>query len=272
MFLDHKGKSLNLLNKYKGHSVFMIGGGRSITPRHLQLLKEPGIISAALNQASHFIRPNIFYASDLHEVPESILIDPTIEKYVPTYVYDKPIYEHKDTTKLIGDFPNVTQCAVVTKSFNRSGFLDPRFLYRQRGPSEEYTPFSAIILVNLLLKLGFSKIYLVGYDFSSETNPCTYFYEREHVRGTGTGIAKIRNTMKQLLEIQDVVKIYNCSPRSGLDFFEYIDFEKAIDKNKIRIEADIYDKSTKDRFVWYIKNRTVAGGNTIFLNKRSTKK
>jgi hypothetical protein len=264
MFLNKNGEKIHLNNLYQGSSVFMAGGGRSITPRHLELLNQPGIVVASLNEPSHFIRPDIFYSSDLHEIPKSIVEDPKILKFVPTYVATNQIFEDRDTDKKIEDYPNVIQCPIVTKSFNRSGFLDPRFLFRQRGPNDKYTPFSAIILINLLLKLGFSKIYLVGYDFSDETNHCTYFYSRGHVRGTGRGISKVRDTMKQLLEIEDVLKIYNCSPRSGLNFFEYKNFEEAIDENKIKVEADLHERSTEQRFRWYLKNRVKAGGNTVF--------
>lgn len=269
-FFNKNNEPLPLHDKYKGGSVFMIGGGRSITPRHLELLKQPGIVTASLNEASHFIRPDIFYCSDLHEIPYSILEDPKIDKYVPTYVSIKQIFEdYGKNKKTIGDYPNVVSCAVQTKTFNKESYTDPRYLFRQRGPGEKYTPFSAIILINLLVKLGFKNIYLLGYDFSDETNPCTYFYPRTHVRGTGRGIAKIRDTMEQLTEIEDVVKIYNCSPRSGLKFFEYKDFETAINENKIKVEPDIFERSTKERFNWYIKTRTIAGGNTVFLKDKS---
>jgi hypothetical protein len=255
MFLNGDKKPLPLHNIYEGSSAFVIGGGRSVTPRQLELIKEPGIISASLNEASHYIRPNIFYSSDLHEIPQSVLIDPTIMKFVPTYVFDKPIYEDRDNGKLIGDYPNVTQCIVKTKSFTRDSYFNPDYLYRQKGPDDKLTPFSAIILFNLLYKLGFKTIYLVGYDFSSETNNCTYFYDREYTRGTGRGISKVRNTLEQLKSVEDEFKIYNCSPRSGLKFFEYMDLEEAISKNTIHIEHDIYHRTTKDRFKWYMRNR-----------------
>lgn len=250
----------------------MIGGGRSITPGHINAINQPGILTASLNEPSHFIRPDIFYSSDLHEIPLSILKDPKVMKFVPTYVADKTVFEDRLNGKLIGSYPNVIGCAIQTKSFSPEAYRDPRYLYRQRGPGEKYTPFSAIILINLLLKLGFENVYLVGYDFSDETNPCTYFYEREHIRKTGRGIAKVRSTMKQLLAIQDVLKIYNCNPRGGLTFFEYKDFDEAIEENKIKVKSDIYSRSTKKRFYWYIKNRTVAGGNTVFLKKKDKNK
>lgn len=259
MFLNAKGERVLLHDMYKGANVFVVGSGRSITPRHIELLKSPGIVTASLNQGSHYIRPNIFYCSDLHEIPKSILEDPTISKFVPTYTYNKPIYEDKDTDRVIGDYPNVTQCIVKTKSFSREAYFSPDYLFRQKGPSENLTPFSAIILLSLLYKLGFRTVYLLGFDFSSESNRCTYFFDRGFVRKTGRGISKVRNTMKQLLDIQDEFKIFNCSPRSGLDFFEYKDFESAINDNKISIDADIYDNSSKERFRWYLDNRSKQG-------------
>lgn len=259
MFQNKDKKSLPLHNIFEGSSAFVVGSGRSVTPRQLELLKEPGIITASLNEASHYIRPNIFYCSDLHEIPKSILVDPTIMKFVPTYVSSKPIYEDRDTDIKIGDYPNVINCIVKTKSFSRDNYLNPDYLYRQKGPDEVFTPFSAIILFNLLYKLGFKTIYLLGYDFSSETNPCTYFYDKEYTRKTGRGIEKVRSTLMQLLDIQDEFKIYNCSPRSGLKFFEYKDLEEAINEHKIVIETDIYHRSTKERFKWYVENRASEG-------------
>ena len=261
MFLNHKKEPLPLHNLYKGGSVFVIGSGRSITPRQLEIVKQPGIVTASLNEASHYIRPNIFYSSDLHEIPKSVLLDPSILKFVPTYTYNKPVFEDKDTDLIMGDYPNIIQCRVETKSFTRGNYLNPKYLYRQKGPSKDspYTPFSAIILFNLLYKLGFKTLYLLGYDFSGETNPCTYFYDREYTRKTGRGIEKVRNTLEQLLQIEDELKIYNCSPRSGLKFFEYKSLEEAVNENKIEVESDIYGRSTQKRFKWYIENRSRKG-------------
>lgn len=259
MFLNSDKQPLPLHNIYAGAEAFVVGSGRSVTPRQLELLKEPGIITASLNEASHYIRPKIFYCSDLHEIPQSILVDPTVDKFVPTYVFNKPIFEDKDNGRVIGDYPNVTQCIVKTKSFTPDNYFNPDYLYRQKGPDDKYTPFSAIILFNLLYKLGFKTIYLLGYDFSSETNPCTYFYDKEYTRKTGRGISKVRATLEQLTTVEGEFKIYNCSPRSGLKFFEYMDLEEAIEKNKIHIESDIYHRSTKERFKWYVDNRSKQG-------------
>lgn len=244
---------------YDGQKAFVIGSGRSITPRQLEMLRKPGIVTASLNEASHFIRPDIFYCSDLHEMPLSVMQDAKIMKFVPTYAANKPLYEDRNGDKLIGDYPNVIQCRVETKSFSREGWNSPKFLYRQKGPTEDLTPFSAIILFNLLSKLGFKEIYILGFDFSSETNPCTYMYDKEFTRPTGRGIAKVRNTLKQLLEIQDEFKIWNCSPRSGLTFFEYKDLEEAIAENEVKVETDIYNRTTQKRFKWYLENRSSKG-------------
>jgi hypothetical protein len=141
MFLNSKKQPLPLHNLYRGQSAFVVGSGRSVTPRQLEILNQPGIVTASLNEASHYIRPNIFYSSDLHEIPKSILLDPTVMKFVPTYVFNKPIFEDRDTDIKIGDYPNVTQCIVKTKSFTRDNYLNPDYLYRQKGPSEKSYPF-----------------------------------------------------------------------------------------------------------------------------------
>lgn len=248
MFENREGKKVELKDIYKGCSVFLFGGGRSITPKHIELSRTPGIISASLNEGGHYIRPNIYMSTSGITMPHSVLNDPTIMKFVNKRHWNKEVYEDRDRSKLIKDYPNVFGMKMKPAIFDK--FMSDDFIFIQEQDSGLYAKNSAITFINVLVKLGFRRIYLVGMDFYSDTNNCTYFYEREYINTIqGDLIEKVKDSLRQLGGL-DNVKIYNTNKRSGLDFFKYIPLEKAIDKHKVYYKHDINDDFSLERVVW----------------------
>lgn len=248
MFYNRKGDDLDLKGIYDGSAVFLFGGGRSITPRHIELSKRPGIISASINEGGHYVRPNIYMSTSGITMPYSVLNDPTILKFINERYADRPIYEDRGKGKAILQYPNVVAMKVKTTSFEN--FLNDGYIYQQDQTSGEFAKNSAITFINVLVKLGFRKIYLVGMDFYSSTNNCTYFYEREYINKiSGDLINKVKATLKQLVDLKDI-QIYNTNERSTLDFFKYISLEEAIERHEVHYTHDIYDEFNRDRVVW----------------------
>ena len=248
MFYNRESKVVNLSDTYKGSSVFLFGGGRSITPKHIELSRRPGIVSASMNEGGHYIRPDIYMSTSGITMPQSVLKDPTIMKFVDLRHWDKEIYEDRDRGKLILEYPNVF--GMYTKSATFEKFMSKDFIYKEKHKSEKYTNNSAMTMINLLVKLGFKRIYLVGMDFYGETNACTYFYEREYINTIDSNlIEKVKNTLKQLIELKGI-QVYNTNPRSGLDFFRYIKLEDAIKRHEVYYKHDIHEDFTTERVVW----------------------
>jgi hypothetical protein len=248
MLVNRTGEEVNLKDTYKGSSVFLFGGGRSITPEHIKLSRTPGIISASLNEGGHYIRPNIYMSTSGITLPYSVLNDASIMKFVNIRHWDKPVYEDRERNKLIKDYPNVFGMKMKPAGF--SDFYSDDFIFIQEQRTGKYAKNSAITFINLLVKLGFRRIYLVGMDFYQDTNNCTYFYERSYINTIkGDLIGKVKDSLKQLGQIEDV-KIYNTNKRSGLDFFKYKPLEQAIKQHSVYYKHDICDDFSTERVVW----------------------
>lgn len=248
MLLNRNNKKISLEGLYEGGSVFLFGGGRSITPKHIELSKRPGIVSAAINEGGHYIRPDIYMSTSGITMPHSILNDASIMKFVSSRHWDKPLYEDRIKGKAIKDYPNVIGMSIKTDSFEN--YMSPDFIYQQEKSSGSYAKNSAMTFINVLVKLGFKRIYLVGMDFYESTNDCTYFYERSYINNVSPEvIGKVKATLKQLLKLKGV-QIYNTNPRSGLNFFRYMKFEDAIKKHEVHYKDDIYQDFNAERAVW----------------------
>lgn len=249
MFYDKNGNVQNIEGTYDGQSVFVFGGGRSITIRHIDLAKTAGIVTASLNEGAHYIRPNIYMSTSGITMPLSLLSDPTVHKFIRFDRRDKKMYEDRKTNMVLQDYPNISWFNLKLAHFDK--FLDPSFVYSQKD-TKNYMRNSAMTLINILVKLGFTDIYLVGMDFYDATDECTYFYERDYIN-KGIDKGKVRRVKKTLAQLNDLpnVNVYNTNPRSGLaNTFPFVDFEEAIERCKVDYEADIHDTFNDDRLVW----------------------
>lgn len=248
MFLNSNNERINLEGLYEGAAVFLFGGGRSITPQHIELGRRPGIITAAVNEGGHYIRPNLYMSTSGITMPQSVLKDPTVMKFVNSRHWNKPLFEDRSRGKWILEYPNVVGMKMLTSHFG--DFMNKDYIYQQEQKSGKYAKNSAITFINVLVKLGFKKIYLVGMDFYDSTDSCTYFYEREYINAIkGNLIDKVKGSLKQLLTINEV-QIFNTNPRSGLDFFRFAKLEDAIAKHETYYKHDICNDFTAERAAW----------------------
>lgn len=248
MFYNQQGEKLQLGNIYKDQAVFLFGGGRSITPQHIQLARSTGVVTASLNEGGHYIRPNLYMATSGITLPHSVLSDPTIHKFIRNGRLQKQIYEDVGLKKKIGDYPNVTGFDLKVTNF--VNFMSPDYVYSQED-SPKYMRNSAITLINILVKLGFTKIYLVGMDFYGQTGKCTYFYPRKYINDNINVkmIQRVKNTLDQMNHL-DGVTVYNTNKRGGLKNLPYVDFEEAIAEHTVHYESDIYETFNDDRLIW----------------------
>ena len=98
-------------NIYRGRSAFLIGGGPSFAFLHYAKLRQPGILTMAMNNAVKTFRPHLWVSVDAPDhFLRSIWLDPTIMKFVPFFHGGKYIFnsdEWKFTGVRVGDCPNV---------------------------------------------------------------------------------------------------------------------------------------------------------------------
>lgn len=250
MFFNQKLERTNLTNTFEGASVFLFGGGRSISPRHIEMAKKPGILTASLNEAGHFIRPNIYLLLSPASSTHATLRDPTIMKFVPIHIRKKMMWEDKEVDKRYMDYPNV-HIFKFKYYRNTNWFLDENHIYFQK-PFDSKMNSSALILLNILIKLGFKKIYLVGLDFYTRTNPDTYFYDKKIYEIANVHkIKRIINTFEEISKLNLGVELYNTNKKSPLnDFLPYKNFGEAIKENEIFYDEDINKINTRERFKW----------------------
>lgn len=250
MFLNRHLEKANLKDLYKGASVFLFGGGKSISPRHIELSRNPGIVTASLNEAGHYIRPDIYLAMSTIVASHAVMSDSKVTKFIPKHMRNFTMYEDRFTNKKYHEFPNIF--LFNYKFYNHpKNFLNDNDIYFQRYTDNKMNS-SALILLNILVKLGFLKIYLVGLDFYGRTNRSTYFYDKTIFEiANEMKVEKIVNTFKIISKLKMKTTIFNTNRNSPLnEFFPYKDFDEAIKENTINYASDINKIHTSRRFKW----------------------
>ena len=89
MILIHYTKSglkrlTDLSDLYKGQTAILLGGAPSLKEQPLELLKQRGVLMAAMNNAALHFRPTLWFSGDHPACYEpQILMDPSITKFAP---------------------------------------------------------------------------------------------------------------------------------------------------------------------------------------------
>jgi hypothetical protein len=221
---------------YRERSAFLIGGGPSFASLDHVTLRQPGILTMAMNNAVKTFRPHFWVSVDAPDhFLRSIWLDPTIMKFVPFFHSGKYIFnsdEWKFTGVRVGDCPNVIYFK-QNDHFESRQFLTEYSL--NWGNSKEHGGGLSVMLpaIRLLFILGIRRVYLLGVDFKMDEK-VKYHFEQER---SGDSISRNNETfaklagwfdeLRPIFEAQDFF-IYNCNPESNLKAFNFVSFDKAV--------------------------------------------
>lgn len=240
LLIRHK-KPSNLANSFLNMGCFFIGGGPSLEKLNLDLLKERGILTYAVNNIAAYknIRPN-FWSScdDPNSFHDSIWRDPAIMKFI-----------RRENFKKIKEPPNCYTFE-VNEDFDVKSFFNERTVcfgnrsdlkdaYGQKGGRSVI--YCALRIMHYL---GIRRVYLIGCDFKMEESR-PYMFDQDKWSGgvhTNNKHYEMMNVrFKHLNEEARKLdyKIYNCSPGSSLTAFEQLDYEEAIKREKLETPASL---------------------------------
>ena len=270
MLFTRDGHNVFLGDTYRGRSAFLICSGPSLNKHDLSLLKRPGILTLAVNNAATIVHPNLWCSvDDPGNFSDAIWHDPTITKFVPLCHMEKNFSvrnKNNELTKselLVGDMPAVfgyrrneqfiAEQWLQEDSFNWGNHSNRVDAYGNKGSRS-----IMYVALRLLHYLGCRRVYLLGCDFRMEHGVQNYAFEQDRsassVRGNNFSY-QILNTrlghLKPFFE-KERFEVINCTPNSGLTVFSHTTYEDAIAQAssvqpKTITTAGMYDRKAKEK-------------------------
>ena len=150
---------MDLEGLYEGQDLYLLGGAPSLAAMDLELLRQPGIVTLAVNNVPYvFPRPNLWLALDKPVCfSPHVYMDPAIMKFTQISRRDLLVGE---TGKKVWQCPNLFMFGV------KSDFTVADFLRDDRDLVWWKSVFPCAL--QLAWRLGFKRIHLVGCSFSLE--------------------------------------------------------------------------------------------------------
>ncbi len=282
---DRWGKQVDSLRDlWRGCAGFMVCGGPSLKALPLERLKERGIVSLGINNASGFAPVRAATWSDPTEkFHHGISLDPSIMKFVPqprltdAVAVKLPSGQFAWTDMQLCDCPNVW-------AYNRSCQWEPaRFLdsdaatwgNNDEGVARNGRPkiiFTFFLGLRLLHYLGVRRIYLLGADFAMTDQEGGGYAFNEARDG---GAAKCNNdhykkAAVMLAELKPILdrgglEVFNCNRLSALEVFPHVPFDRALADCRGNVPAEPFDLNG-----WYAKTLGKSGKAGRKAAKRSS--
>lgn len=232
---DSRRKAVDLNDVYLNQSLFILGGSPTLNDENLELLKQRGILTLAINNvAAKTFHPNFWVSGDRPDCyAENILVDPSILKFVNMgkrdFQFRGKAWKYQPATLFY---------ACREKLFTTKNFLDKD--YRLCWWKNTF-----FIALQLAWRLGFRRIYLLGCEFkiskekqyawntdlrSSEVNANKRLYSNS---------VRLMGEMKALFESHGF-QIFNCCKTSMLvPAFGFLDLESAVKEATAVIPKDV---------------------------------
>lgn len=207
---------------YEGCSGFLIGGSSSLLDLDGRMLRMPGVLSVAINNAAMIYDPDIMVALDsVDSLSWPTLTNPRILKLLN---YNRS-FEEVDGKRLC-HYPN-------TLFFDLLGEQDITMaeFCQQQGPLPFWrnTFFTALAA---MYQLGFKKVYLIG---------CSFDADQAYAHGNPIGekarshnkmrYGELVNHLKVLLPLvnDDGLEVFTCHKHGPIeDVCPYVPFEEAV--------------------------------------------
>lgn len=248
MFFRANGSAVDLINMYQNQAVFLISNGPSFKDVDHSKLKLPGIVSFGMNNGAKTFKPTLWGCVDEpSRFMKEIWEDATITKIVPQAHFEKPLWDH--TTNNFSE-KKVKDCSPVF-GYRRNESFDPKsFLFESSvnwGEHGDRGGGRSVMLSSIRIchLLGFRRVYLLGADFNMTEN-YTYFFEEQRTKGAVSNnqytYGKLIERFTELKPIFDQYdfKIYNLNPKSNLKVFPFMNFDEAIDREKVDTSGSTY--------------------------------
>lgn len=230
-------KPANLKDVYKNAGCFFIGSGPSLDNIDLNLLKERGILSFAVNNVGAYkdIRPNFWCSADTTSKFHSVIWDdPGIIKFVRNSPGE---YPNLYTFQVNEDFNVKTFFEEPTVSFgNHTELIDE---YKNKGGrSVMYCS------LRIMHYLGVRRVYLLGCDFNMQEKRPYVFDQQKWSGGCKTNNQAYEIMNERFFHLNKRAKelnyhIYNCTENSKLTAFEKKDYYEAIKREKLETPASL---------------------------------
>lgn len=234
VFLNKEGLPLNIEGLYNNRSIFFILNGPSLNDVDLDLLHRPGILTFGVNNGGAKFKPNLISLQDgSQKFHYNIWEDPTIMKFTNYQNRRKKYFSYKDVPANVKDCPNIIY-------HKRSSDWTPDEWFNKTTVcwgSKKLSRCSFVAMIHISFLLGFKRIYLLGCDFKMEDKP--YFFDerksKKAMLSNNSTFRRMNILLKESLPLLDSVglKIYNCTPDSGLTIFPFMQVEDAIEENQL---------------------------------------
>lgn len=249
---------------------FLVCGGPSLQQLPLDLLKQRGIVSFAINNAAAYAPvsaytfgdPQYKFHSACHFDPKCLTFAPigklrrTVRIKAKDHDADGDVFRFTDVR--LFECPGVYGIA-RTGRFNADKFFSTYYAHwGHGGQTNSEQPFrrlaTMLMGIRMLHYLGCPRVYMLGVDFTfaDKTKPG---YAWGDPASAGNKIWKKINAMLAgLVPTFEAAgfEVFNCNPDSNCEPFDYVSFEQAYNDCKGPIEDEPLDVSE-----WYGKKRMV---------------
>ncbi len=265
MLFTRDGHNVFLGDMYRGHAAFLVCGGPSLTWHDLNLLNRRGIVTMAVNNAAAIVRPNLWCSvDDPGNFADAIWYDPGIVKFVPLCHLEKTFTVRDaggqlvDSSQKVGDMPAVfgfrrneafvAEQFLTEDTFNWGNHGDRVDAHGNKGSRSVM-----YIAIRLLYYLGMRTVYLLGCDFRMNLDTQNYAFEQDRSRASvmnNNASYVIMNSRFEVLKpyFEKVgLRVFNCTPNSGLRVFPSLTYEQAVDEATAKIPTKVQTAGMYDR-------------------------
>jgi len=234
-FFRENGQSVDLVDLYRGGSVFLLLNGPSTNDVDLSLLSVPGVFTYGVNNGAHITRPNFWSCVDSpHRFMGSIWADQTIQKYVPMSHLSKPVWDGQQeclSERRVADHPNVIGLR-RNERFNAQTWLTESTINWGNHGALGGGRSVMLMALKVCYLLGFRNVFLVGCDFKMTAESGYFFKEgrtKQAIDNNTNSYMLMRGYFAQLKPYFDRAgfNVMNTTKDSALEAFPYIDFVEA---------------------------------------------
>jgi len=222
-------RPVDLCGIYEGQAAFIVGSAPSLNDENTDLLALPGIYTICVNSASTIIPFPTFMVGldDPDTFPTTVLQNGSIAKIGSLAHLNKTVLG-----RAWKEYPNTYFIGMTERKKSTTDFFYP-------GPDFNRTGNSLLVAIQLACVLGFRTIYLLG--VSLKVNPDKpYFNDLElskaQVEKNIRAYNRLKANLEELREQADEagIKIFNVTRDSALKCYEYIAFEDAVERERIK--------------------------------------
>lgn len=239
--------NLEFKDSYPGKRCFIIGNGQSIKEQDLILLKDE--FTFVVNSFYRHTDYEIIHPSFYCMIDELHFNDSEISRKI---LFELGQKLHKDTVLFFpadaGPYIEKNQLYQDNKKYYL--YMSGEFGENFNIEIEKKIPDLVNVILSCLITaryMGFSEIYLLGcdHDWLKNRNMKKHdrFYSQDYLQGylenvtyeeCMAGVHELFRSYRILKNKLNNIKIYNCSPGSYLDVFEFADYHEVIERDNGR--------------------------------------